>query len=365
MTINGLTAFIAKKFPSARRRVPIEFFQHRRICIDGHLLSYAFMSTAIGKEAKKLLHSRTMEVNTKHVTHSWLERWLREIAQLKEAKLIPVVVFDGPDVPVEKVDTRAKRREAKEKVRDEVKILRAQIATEDLETDMIARERLVKLLARDIFVSNEQIATLRRILLLAGVSVLQASGEGEALCASLVKDGDCYATYTEDSDMGAYLSPRVIVSIDNPSYTPEGQRVQLCDVIYYKQVMTKLQLSERQFVDFCIMCGSDYNDNIPNWGPAKTYKLLQEYGTLDEVPVEKYNKEALNYARVREIFSAHATPTDGDPKTSPLPQPAELSQLLAVTNLLKAGGRLLSLLGATEPKKLATVAQCYDEAELL
>jgi len=365
MTIKGLSDFVKKRFPYARRRVPVEFFRRKRVCIDGHLLSYAFMSTAIGKEAKKLLHARKVQVDTKLVTDSWLGRWLQEITKLKEAGLIPVVVFDGPSVPPEKTATRAKRQAGKENVREEAEKLRAVIAAEDLEVDIAARERLVKLLARDIYVSQEQIHTLRKILLLAGVSVLQATGEGEALCASLVKDGDCYATYTQDSDMGAYLSPRVIISIDQATYTCDGQRVQMCEVIYYQQVMKQLALSERQFVDFCIMCGSDYNDNVPGAGPVKSYNLLQEFGTLDEVPSERYAKESLNYTRIREIFASSAVPADGDPKTSPTPQPAELSQLLAATGLLKSGGRLLSMLGANEPKPLTTVAQCYDEAELL
>jgi flap endonuclease-1 len=365
MTIKGLADFIKKAFPYARRRVPVEFFQNRRIAIDGHLLSYAYMSTAIGKEAKKLTNARKIEVNQKLVTTSWLGRWLNTITRLKEARLIPVVVFDGPDVPPEKTATRARRQAGKENVREEVEKLRLQIAAEDLEVDMEARERLVKLLARDIRVTAEQLANLRKILILAGVSVLQATGEGEALCASLVKDGDCYATFTQDSDMGAYLSPRVIISVDEPIFTCDGQRVQMCEVIYYQQVMKQLKLNEVQFVDFCIMCGSDYNDNVPNIGPSKSYKLIQEYGTLDAIPPEKYKKELLNYVRVREIFASHAVPAEGDPKTSPVPQPAELSQLLAATDLLRPGGRLLSLVGASARPVLASAAPNYDDAELL
>ena len=363
MTIKGLSAFIKKMFPHARRLVPVQYFHHKRVCIDGHLLSYAYLSTAIGKEAKKLLHSRKMEIDPKIVTTLMLERWLSTIALLKEAKLIPIVVFDGSDVPPEKTATRAKRMKGKENFRKEIESLRSELQTEDLELNMEARNRLVKLLPRDVHVTSEHIHTLRHILTLAGVSVLQASGEGEALCASLVKEGHCYATYTSDSDMGAYLSPRVILEVGNASYTPNGAKVQHCTVIYYKSVMKVLKLSEKQFVDLCIMCGTDYNDNVPGRGPGKAYKLLQEFGILEAIPSDHYDKSVLNYFRVREIFSTPTTPINGDVVGSPEPKPTELSRLLATSGLLKSGGRLLAMIGSNEPR--VSVSSYYDDAELL
>lgn len=365
MTIKGLSAFVKAKFPYARRRVPIEFFKGRRVALDALLFSYAYLSTARGKEAKKLLHARKMEIDQKLVLNQWLGRWTDTITAVKDAGLIPVLVFDGPNVPPEKAATRAKRNKGKEDVRAEIAELQKELETEDLEAKMDVRERLVKLIARDTYVPPDFINALRKELDLAGVVTLTADGEGDALCASLVASGQCYASYTQDSDAGAYLTDRVIIDIDRPSFTSEGQRIQLCTVIYYQQVLKQLQLSASQFQDLCIMCGTDYNDNIPGYGPAKSYGLLREYGSLENMPVAKYDPTPLNYVRIREIFTTPATILKGDLATPPVPQPAELAAFLAANNLLKQGGRLVTLLGGTSRPPPVYVPNNYEDAELL
>jgi flap endonuclease-1 len=342
MTIKGLSAHIKKMAPNARRRVPVEFFTNRKIAIDGHLLSYAYMSTALGSEAKKLLHAKKMTIDQESLMERWLGRWLSTITMMKEAKMKPVVVFDGPNVPIEKVETRAKRRKNKEDVREEIKLMEERIRQEDLETDTEARERMVKLIARNIIVTEQHFSRLRNLLETAGVSVLQAEGEGEALCATLVKEKKCYAIFTQDSDAGPYLAPVVISDIENPTYDSMGARYQFCEVIYYQQVMTRLELTANAFIDFCIMCGSDYNDNIPNWGPAKCYKLIKEYKAIENIPVAKYDPTPLNYVRIREIFAGKYKIATGELQEQ-IVDIGALTRLLAGYGLLRNANRLLAL----------------------
>ena len=351
MTIKSLSSFLKDKFPGHRRRVPAEFFARRRIAIDGHLLSYAYMSTAIAAEAKKLLHSQSKVIDQKSLMERWLGRWLAQITILKEARWIPIVVLDGGEVPVEKTATRAKRNEGKLNVREELKGLEVEIAQEDLSMNMSARERRVKLMARDVHVTEQHFSRLRKLLETAGVSMIQARGEGEALCASLVKEGKCYAVLTQDSDCGTYLAPVVIISIENPTYDPSGRRYQYCEVIYYRQVMSKLGLTPEQYIDFCIMCGTDYNDNVPNWGPAKCYKLIQEYGSLEKIPVAKYDTGPLNYQRVREIFAGKYEMASGD-LHPPLVDIGELTRVLAGYGLLRNANRLLSILRGSDAAQI-------------
>ncbi len=40
-------------------------------------------------------------------------------------------------------------------------------------------------------------------------------------------------------------------------------------------------LSMEQFVDFCILCGCDYVNNIRGIGPVKALQLIQKHGSIE------------------------------------------------------------------------------------
>ena len=339
MTIKGLAEFLSKNTIGAKRTVPVEAFAGRRVAIDAYLFSYAFMSTAIGGVAKAQMYASVIKIDRNLVRQKWLGRWVNTIIQLLQTGFIPVVVFDGPNVPPEKEATRTRRRKDKEYHRAVAAELQATLTQEELVVDLAARERLVKLLARDIYIQPDEFAELKGLLSGAGITIIEASGEGEALCATLVKNGSCYAAYTQDSDMGAYLTPRVITDISPAKYVG-AERSQTCTVVYYNAVLKELELSPTQFVDFCIMCGTDYNDNVPKIGPAKAYQLIRTYGSLDNIPTNIYDSSILNYQRGRQIFGEVAV------AAATKSQPADANVLLPLlqrNGLIRSGSKLVTL----------------------
>ena len=66
--------------------------------------------------------------------------------------------------------------------------------------------------------------------------------------------------------------------------------------------MESLGLTEEQFIDFCIMCGCDYNKNIPKVGPANSYTLIKEHKSIDNLP-PKYDKTILKVEACRRLLS--------------------------------------------------------------
>ena len=70
--------------------------------------------------------------------------------------------------------------------------------------------------------------------------------------------------------------------------------------------LQSLDISSDQFLDLCIMCGTDYNKNIYKVGPEKAFKLLKEHGTIDDLLNKSVLDEAsisvLKHVRVRELF---------------------------------------------------------------
>ena len=59
------------------------------------------------------------------------------------------------------------------------------------------------------------------------------------------------------------------------------------------------------FLDFCIMCGTDYNKTIPKIGFEKSFKLIKEFTNLENIEnhLVELEMDILNYKRIREIFN--------------------------------------------------------------
>lgn len=45
-------------------------------------------------------------------------------------------------------------------------------------------------------------------------------------------------------------------------------------------------MTQKEFIDLCILCGCDYTHSIGGMGPVTSYKLLKEHGTIEDV-IEK------------------------------------------------------------------------------
>jgi 5'-3' exonuclease len=74
--------------------------------------------------------------------------------------------------------------------------------------------------------------------------------------------------------------------------------------IEYEDMLSRLELTEDQFLDFCILCGTDYNTNLPKIGPEKSFRLLKKHGSIEQIKVHNPTLDMSHfpYARVREIF---------------------------------------------------------------
>jgi 5'-3' exonuclease len=52
-------------------------------------------------------------------------------------------------------------------------------------------------------------------------------------------------------------------------------------------VLKGLDMNMEEFIDFCILCGSDYTKSIDGLGPSTAYKMIKEFknieGVLEEI----------------------------------------------------------------------------------
>jgi len=126
-----------------------------------------------------------------------------------------------------------------------------------------------------------------------GIPYYVSSSEGETMCAQLELNGKVAGVLSEDTDILAYGTGVFITKINTSADTVIEVRV--------ANILKALELTQEQFTDFCIMCGTDYNNNIYKVGPEKAYKLIKEYENIDDII--GYDTDILNYKRGRELFA--------------------------------------------------------------
>lgn len=298
MGIKKLVEFLRSKFPDVFKPIHLSDLAYKKVAID------IFYYLCIYKY---------------RFGERFLFQMLRMISILRKNDIHCVVVFDGK-APADKDNEKKERRENKEKAQDNIS--RVEDALENfretgiideilldfqkkrkLEIDTVFVKKsilnvkgiegeLVKMKKQLFQISPKNIADFKRILTLIKVPYIEAKGEAELLCSSLCLEGKIDAVLSDDTDVLAYTTPIFITKIDFAESA--------CMRIDYTDLLKNLNLTSEQFLDFCILCGTDYNKNIPGIGVVKAYSLITKYKKIENI--KGVDTAGLNHIRVRELF---------------------------------------------------------------
>lgn len=303
MGIKSLTPFLRKKCPEAFRDVPYSFFRGKRIATDSNNVFIKLMSRA-HKEVVNQTDVCVQEPNRKLIVERWHDHIREEIATFMSFGITQIFVFDGAYID-EKGPTQKKRREDKTKRVNEASEMKKKV----LEMDELERTpQMITDLRKKMHhlgtVTKAEWEEVINILKALGFPVLQATGEGEKLCAMLCLEGKVDSVYSRDSDLLALGCPLSFSGLAGWIYNPESKKTEMSlKCTFFKPILAALEMEYSTFLDLCIMSGCDFNDNIPRLGVATAYKILKKCGSIENLPA-KYDdkKEILNHVRGREIF---------------------------------------------------------------
>lgn len=264
---------------------------------------------------KKIAVDSALYVCVFKLRTDYVESCMEMVTFLKENLIEPVFVFDG-EMPEEK--RRERERRSAQKLQQYVRIekleedLRAFASTGKISADLkeindnkIKQGTLVKtafkakavidyvknLRSQILTVTEEDFVTFKRVLNLFGVPTITAEGEAELLCAQMVRSKLVDAVLTTDTDALACLATTVLTKIEGATFRE----------INLQRVLEKLGLTESQFVDVCIMCGTDFNSNISKIGPVRSYDLIRKHGSIESVGTVM-DISILNHERTKELF---------------------------------------------------------------
>ncbi|RUO97166.1 putative DNA repair endonuclease rad2 [Jimgerdemannia flammicorona] len=204
----------------------------------------------------------------------------------------PCYVFDGkpPTMKSGELAIRmSRRKEAKEKMEEAVETGTAE------EVDKFSR--------RTVKVTKEHNDECKKLLGLMGIPYVEAPCEAEAQCAALAKAGKVYAAASEDMDTITFGSPILLRHL-----TFSEQRKMPIDEVHLDKVLSGLELTMDQFIDFSILLGCDYVDSIKSVGPTTALKYIKEHGSIEKIipalkeKVRENVPEDWKYDEARELF---------------------------------------------------------------
>lgn len=288
------------------KRAPLSAWKGRAIAVDASNWIYVNWTMA----AKRVIFATNLlaqDPDTDAIRKQWFAIAWQSINRFLVNGIYPVFVFDGP-APEEKSDEKIKRTNEKQvyvdKYSEALRLARDQ--TDILDVGTIDMKSLRQLCFNAYKIDWNEMDMIMYFLNNIGFQVFKPNCEAEKFCSMLCLEGHVAGVFSTDTDNLAYCCPCLITDITT-EMTPEGP-LEVATYIQYHEVLEASGLSQQQFLDLCIMHGTDYNNRIKGVGPVNINKLIKQYGCIESI-AQIHNVSCLNHVRCRELFSYTDTTT--------------------------------------------------------
>jgi flap endonuclease-1 len=298
MTIKGLNDLKKKHAPNANLKISMKQFSGKRIAIDANLWMKKNMSVVRTKIIDKT-DLRNNEPNEHEIRREWFLAVINFIKKWLSNNTTPIFVFDGKPRK-EKENTVSSRKQDQEAIKYKIDAFYKMVKDQNSPVSIV--DDLRKALKSYNPISYDDRELFKMILRGIGIPCLQALHDAEQLCSSLCIDGKVAAVYSDDTDNYAFGCPLLITGFSNTyTYDEYNNVVSDVDCVRLDKFLEGLNITHNVFVDLCIMCGCDYNTNMPGYAAIKSYNLLQKYGSIDALP-RNFDTTCLDHNNCRNIF---------------------------------------------------------------
>lgn len=274
MGIKDLNPFLRETVPESIKECDLIDFKGKTIGIDASNYFYKFL----------------------YKNDRFLEGFFQQIFRLRTNGLYPIYVFDGPPPP-EKIKILNQRKEKKEEMKNTLVNLKSQLEnTNDPNSKKTLAIEINKLKKKIIYVSKTHIDQLKELLDLIHVPYIQAPGEADSVLGNLYRQNKVQLILSDDMDLLTIGGDEVLRNFFINSNK----------VSYYNlnSILKELNINRSMWIDFCILCGCDYIDRIPNLGPKNAIKLLKIHETILNIIVNVSDKYTIPEDYIDKYYNA-------------------------------------------------------------
>jgi flap endonuclease-1 len=256
MGIKSLTQTVKKFSPDSITHENLYKLSGKKVAVDASLIIYQQLLS----NSKTFFYNKQGKI-TNHITGLFYK-----IMNFITLDIELLFVFDGrpPDNKQACIQGRKdKSNEAKEKI-----------------DGTTSKEDKYKLERASLRVTREMINDVKTLLNLMGISYIHPEvGEGEAYASELCRMGVVDYVLTEDMDSLVYGCPKLIRNCVDKTVKRKG----VVSIFDYDSIILKLGFNHDKFIEFCILCGCDYCNQVPKIGNITALKLFQKHGTIEEI----------------------------------------------------------------------------------
>lgn len=274
------------------KRTKIRNLRGKVICIDAFNKIFRFLSAIRNRDGTPLTDSKGRIV-------SHLSGLFYRNINLIANNIKPIFVFDGKP-PQLKLNTIEKRKERKKKAKELL-----EKAKKNKDT-----QKILKYSKRTSELDDSMIQEAKELLLYFGVPVIQAPSEGEAQAAFMVKKGDSWAVSSNDYDTLLFGGERLL---NNFKITKKSiKKNKSISYISLPKLLSKLEINQQEFIEMCILVGTDYYSGVKWVGQHTALKLIKKYGSVQNIVENKVEirgkKIQIADELVRKIISQYTDP---------------------------------------------------------
>lgn len=197
------------------------------------------------------------------------------IIKLSQLNCMPIFVLDGKSGD-EKRHTIEKRQHVKNKAKIQLNDLKQELSLTSNPMDKHELQMKINQLSKKCrSLTKNHIVIFKKILNLLSIPYIHCKGEADSMCSSLVKQGYAEVVMTNDTDIITYGCPRTFQNFDFIDNT-------INDIVL-DDLLKTLDISYYQFVDMCIMLGTDYNAPMFTCSPQIVLEFVKKYVTIENV----------------------------------------------------------------------------------
>lgn len=315
MGIKGIRQFLRKTVKDFENTITLEDIKGKSIAIDASFILYSYKASS----------------------NNYLPIFLRLFKMLKDNDNKILFVFDGKR-PAEKDNELKKRKENKNKninilkdiendlkyyintgeksnlINNIVKISNKNNKVSSIDDNIIISSNVVnkvnnyiiKEKNKYISLNTNDFNNIKIFLKLCNIQYITAMGEAELCCVKLNELNIVDFIYTKDTDVIALSCENILSEL-----TINGN----VKKINMDNILKTLEISKENWLDICIMCGTDFNDNIYGIGPSRSLLYIKRYKKIENIPIDI---SSLNYKITRKIFTSISIPNIKDINLTPI-----------------------------------------------
>ena len=131
----------------------------------------------------------------------------------------------------------------------------------------------IKFYKRSFNISENHIIDAKKIMEYFGFLNIQAPEEADSQCAALNVSNFVDAVVTEDMDVLAFGTTKMLRKFSNKNKVIE---------IDFKKILSEMQIDKDQFIDICIILGTDYCKPIKGLNINTLHDIYMKFGNMED-----------------------------------------------------------------------------------